>query len=388
MKSNILQIIELVLRRFLRWINFFQSHKRVLLVCNTPLMADYLADIFEIFKNDPHLAFYVLPPLPEESQGACDYIRRKLPVSVVGWMWAGVLPWNLIIVSDHCRLPWICRFFPIIFISHGIETGKLVDGEPYTYGKWSLIDKCRPRYSTMFAASETERMRGLKQNPVLRDTIAVAGILRMDKMMTILHRRDEFRRRRGFRVDDTVVFVMSTWGPNSLFHRMGDIIVEQALRLKGKLSFIFTLHPLEHRLLSSSERNWGEYMKTFRQDGFVVLDAHEKFESSIAACDVILTDHTSAAFYGAAAGKPLVYVPLPEDCVEKGFPVWKLQKISPCIKEDASDLYEQILEAKINYPFNKLAEITLEINSCPGQAAQRIREQVYGLLDQAKGIRV
>jgi hypothetical protein len=291
--------------------------------------------------------------------------------------------WDLIIAVDHCWQGLIdCKWNPTIFIAHGIESGKLVEGAPYGFGSRALSsDESRSRYSLMCAVSESELKLAAKQTPILRDKIVVTGSLKIDKIIAMQSLRNEIRHLRSFQSDDIVVLVLSTWGPNCLFRRMGDAIVEQALLLREKISFIFTMHPNEHRIVSPPERNWGEYMQTFRQDGFVVLEASEEFETSIVACDVILTDHTSAALYGVVLGRPLVYVPCVEGCVEEGSLVWRLKNISPVIRDDATDLHERILEARNHYPLDKLAEIAHEINSFPGEAVARTRAEVYGLLN-------
>ncbi|MDO9256099.1 MAG: CDP-glycerol glycerophosphotransferase family protein [Bacteroidales bacterium] len=346
-------------------------------------MADYLSEIFTIFHSDTRLIFYVILPEVEERLGANEYMRKLLPVKVVNHRWAKIKPWDLIIAVDHCWQDILdCKWNPVIFIGHGIESGKLVEGERYGFGSRALTaDGSRSRYSRMCAVSYLEQKLAAKQTSVLNDTIVVTGSLKADKVIVMKPQRNEIRYRRGFKSDDTVVLVMSTWGPNCLYQRMGNAIVAQALRLKEEFSFIFTMHPNEHRPVASPERNWGEYMKAFRKDGFVVLDANEEFETSIVASDVILTDHTSAALYGVVLGRPMVYVPYIDECVEEGSLVWRLKNISPVLCDDATDLNEQILEARDRYPLDKLAEIACEITAFPGGAITRTKEEVYGLLN-------
>lgn len=371
-----------VQRRFFRCTCFFRSRKYVLLACNSPLMADYLSEIYAILYDDARITFKLLLPDYEERPGAMEYMREMLPVPVIKYQFANVFPWDLIIIADHCWKELIdCKRNPCIFTAHGIDSGKIVGGEVYTFGSRALMkDGSRPRYSKMVAFSELERKSGILQTPALKDNIVVTGSLKIDKVLALMPQRSEIRLRRGFRPDDTVVLVMSTWGPNCLFRRMGDAILEQALNLKESFSFIFTMHPNEYRACSDSDRNWGDHLKSLRKDGFTVLDASEEFETSIVACDVILTDHTSAALYGVVVGRPFIYVPCVAGCVEEGSLVWRLKQISPVIRDDAADMYERILEARDHYQMDKLAEIAHEIHSFPGEAAARTRHEIHKLL--------
>ena len=338
--------------------------------------------ILEILADDDRLDFRVVLPYKEERPGAIAYIQRKLPVKKVDRRLAYFMKWDLIIAVDHAMITLVdCRLCPTIYISHGIETGKRFDGKPYTFGRRALNHSGGVRYSRLCTSSHSNQTGGLKQNPILRGTVAVTGILRFDKVLTLLDQRETIRQTLGFEPNEKVVQVVSTHGEHCLFRTMGDAILRQARELQGEFRFIFILHPIEHRPRIDGKRDWGQYLQEqCQQRGITFLAPDEAFEPSLVACDVMLTDHTSLALYGAMLRKPLVFVPVPEDALEKDGLIWQLKEMSLVIKQDASDLRDCLLNAMNSPPSDALEDLCKEINSYPGEARDRLRKEIYGLL--------
>jgi hypothetical protein len=99
------------------------------------------------------------------------------------------------------------------------------------------------------------------------------------------------------------------------------------------------------------------------------------------ASDILLTDHTSLALHGALLGLPFVYSPVPDDVLEAGTIIRQIRDISPTLRPDASNLRDALLEARDHYPSDRLKEIASQIESYPHRAAERIREEIYTLLE-------
>lgn len=58
---------------------------------------------------------------------------------------------------------------------------------------------------------------------------------------------------------------------------------------------------------------------------------------------------------------------------------WKVRQFAP-ILSDARMLRECLLKAKDGYPFEKLHQLAQTIHPYPGEAAERIRKEIYNLL--------
>jgi CDP-glycerol glycerophosphotransferase (TagB/SpsB family) len=97
------------------------------------------------------------------------------------------------------------------------------------------------------------------------------------------------------------------------------------------------------------------------------------------ACDVYVGDYSSLVSSAVLLEKPVLLTPVPEEVILKGSVIWKLRQFAP-ILHDAAMLGECLLKAQKEYPFDLLRELAQTVHPHPGQAARRIREEVYRLL--------
>ncbi len=356
------------------------GRRKVLFVCSHELQVSYLAEIWEILKSDPRLEFRLMMPRFEHQAGEFERIRRALPFQVVREFWAYAGRWDLMILAEH-----VLRDLPadsrrrIVRISHGFP-GKRVDGSLYAFGPWAYAQSGGIRYARMFVPSQTGKDWAVRMDPAFEDIVAVVGSPGDDKMLAEVGRREEYRRRYGFKPEDVVVFVTGTWGPHSLFRRIGDAFLERARELPGEYRFILSVHSLEYLHQPTGERVWGEYLREQRKHGFVVREPWEDWAPYMIASDILLTDHTSLAVHGALLGRPFVWSPVPDDLVEPGTVIRQIRDISPILRPDASDLRQALMQARNEYPLDKLREIASQMNSCPHQATEKIRTELYAQL--------
>jgi hypothetical protein len=349
-----------------------------------------LAEVCELFKVDERLRFKLFSIFDADRKGALDRpgakeeIIKKLPFPLSRRPLAYFRRWDLIITASHASKEMVDgHFCPTLFINHGMAGGKQIADGSYAFNSNAFDRLGRLRYTRMFSASELNREIAVARNPAFKDIIAVVGDLCNDKMIAQEGRRDEFREELGFKQDDIVVFVISTWGRGSLFRTIGKELLEEARKLQEEFRFVLSVHPMEHLPKPRGERVWGEYVRAQKQHGFLVREPAEDWTSYLVACDVILTDHTSLALRGAVLGRPIVYVPVSDDLIMEGSITWLLREISPVIKKDASDLRECLLGAIHDYPFDKLRKLGRAVNPYPGRSGERIRKEVYELLELA-----
>jgi|GEM_PF-756432 len=356
------------------------ARRRILFICTHEVQVDYLAEIWDILKSDPRLDFDLLVLCPEHRPGEFDRIRSALPVRQVRGFWAYAGRWDVAVMAEHVfpDLPTDSRH-KIVRISHGFP-GKREGGTLYAFGPKAYSRDGRIRYARMFVPSRTVKEWAVNMDPAFENVVAVVGSPGDDKMLAEAGRREEFRSRLGFKPNEVVVFVTSTWGPNSLFHRMGDAILAKARELKGEYRFILSVHPIEYHPQPAGGRVWGEYLREQRQDGFLLREPWEDWVPCMVASDILLTDHTSLGVHGVLLGKPFVFTPVPDELVEAGTVIRQIRDISPILRPDASDLEQALRRARNDYPFDKLREIASQMNSCPNEAADRVREEMYAQL--------
>ena len=211
----------------------------------------------------------------------------------------------------------------------------------------------------------------------------MVGDLMTDQISEHSVRRESIREQMGFTEDDKVVYVMSTWGPNCLWHTVGEKLLAQLPSLKGKYRFILGAHPNEYRPVQEGKRVWGAHLQAMglEDTGVVIVDPNLRIGDYFTACDLIVTDHSSMGIYGAMMNRPLVFVPLSDAWLGHNESlIVKLKSISPVLNSDASNLEASLDSARDRYPMEQLQELRQEINSYPGQYNQRVKNELYSMV--------
>jgi hypothetical protein len=366
----------------LYWLCRPSRRKDILLCCNMALAADYLGSFWELFRHDPRLRFHVVflcSFLRDHSDSDIQQVHNRLAVPVTRRFWACARPWDLVVCPDHC-LPDGLRQLPAVFIGHGHHNKSCNGGTvTYTYGKYARDEKGRVVYTRIFEERETSRDLALRTDPALKDVLVVVGSLENDRLLEQVSRREEFRRQLGYEREDVVVLVLSTWGEHCLLHTMGDELLAEARRLQPEFKFIFSAHPHEYRPQPGGKRVWGEYLRSQRVHGFTVREPSQSWIPYLVASDIVVTDHTGLVENAALLEKPIIMVPVPEDRVWKHSVTWKIRQFVPILR-DATMLRECLLRARTDYPRERLHELARTVHPHRGEAAERIRREIYALL--------
>lgn len=356
-----------------------RSDRWILITCGGGHLADHLADFHRLFAGDPRLRFRLLVPREERQPGSAARTRAVLTLPEVGLLWATVFRWDLVVVADHHE-PAVPkpRRCPVIRVQHGLP-GKRVDGSIYAFGPAAFDWRGRLRYTKVLVSSDAVKRLAVECDPAFEGAVEVVGNLGDDRLLAEVPNRADHRQRLGIGPDERVVLVFSTWGPNGLFHRFGDAILAQAGALRDEFRFILSAHRLDNQP-GAGERNWGEHVASQASRGFLVRDPDEDWVPYLVACDVVLSDHTSVTTHAALIDRPVVHVPAAGGVLEPGSPVWRLHKVTPGIRADATDLGETLRAALSDGPSPGLRDLAGQLNSHPGEAADRIRAITHELL--------
>jgi len=357
------------------------SRSDVLLICHCGLMAEFLRDVMAVFKGDPNLCFKVLFCYSPQSNEDRQRMHDLLPIPQVSRFWAYAKAWDLVITADHFSdLLVDTERVPVIFCPHGAKA-KCLTGEEteYSYGTHAFDARGRLRYRLMFEERESERDSAIDANPVFKDVIVVVGSLVNDKLLTQAKQRDGMRDKLGLAPDDIAVFVISTWGAHSLLHVMGDELLSEMRALGGGFRFMLSAHPHEYRPRPEGQRVWGEYLREQRQYGFIVREPSESWMSYLIASDVVISDYTSLIQPAALLEKPIILTPVPEERIWTGSVNWQVRQFAPMLS-DAKQLPKVLADLQAKYPMAELHRLAQTIAPHAGEAEERIRRAVYGLL--------
>jgi hypothetical protein len=355
------------------------GRRTVLLSCANSLMSEYLADFRDIFRDDPRLSFRAL--IGNWDNDSTES-RRRLGVPEVSRAWARRRPWDLVVTASHEGFEDITdrRRNACVFINHGIASGKLVNGEPYAYGKGALTAEGKPRYDRMLLPSQAVCRAAIELHPVLEPVVAATGFLQCDRVLEKSAERQPIRARLGLDPSDKAVFILSTWGPENLYHCYGDALLTEAKKLLGEYKFILNVHPNEFRPRTDGGRVWGEYLRSLQSHGFLFREPDADWMEYMAAADVVISDHTSLCLYAPLLALPVVFAPFKRDVLAPASLVLRLRDMSEELQPDMSDLSSKLAAAIAQNDPAKQRAFTENVTSWPGQTAERIRQEVYAAL--------
>ena len=177
-------------RRFLKCRLRPSLQRDILLVCNDRLSADRLHEIFTLLKGDKNLRFSLLDSSLKwsvESSGTEEYIKSQLPVPIIRSKWTVRMHWDLIVTADHSNPSLVDkRRAPSLYVSGKTDSESELPGSQGAFSDFAmdLNDNCR--YSRIIVASEEEKDRAIKGNPVFAG-IAVAGDFREDRIIAEIY---------------------------------------------------------------------------------------------------------------------------------------------------------------------------------------------------------
>jgi len=115
-----------------------------------------------------------------------------------------------------------------------------------------------------------------------------------------------------------------------------------------------------------------------RRGGVVLVPPEEGWRAGLIASDLVIGDHGSVTFYGAALGKPTLLAAWPEDAVDPVSPVGMFVAAADRL-DPRLPLGEQVRAAIEHGRTHE--EITRFTTSVPGEAARLLRAEFYRLLD-------
>jgi len=356
--------------------------KRVLICANNRLMAEYANEAVQFVKHDRRVSTFMTgPEFRLFDKGWIGELAALLKHKYVSYFSARLRWWDLIVFADYQSAE---RFHPDtrkVLVNHFLGGGKIINGKEYRFNR-RMTYQGRPIFTSIFEASEVAAERAIASNPEVAPLLRIVGDLRSDRMLDLRDSRDKIRKEMGFRETSKVVLIQSTWGPLSIMERCGPEIMEHVVRLldKGSYQFIVSTHPHHWHGPYAEKNPWGKYLVGLERPGLVVIKPEDDWSRAMIASDLVVTDNTSLSATYCQLQKPLIYIEMPDNSIPEASTVNRLYNISPHFKAPA-DLEKVIEDGLRDYPFDELHKIALEVNSYPGEAAVRVRRELYRLLE-------
>jgi hypothetical protein len=370
-----------------------QAQRSVLAVVHNVTSATRLFDVLSVLAVDERVeVVFTCTGSSAFDPGTQEFLAKR-QVAVVEWAKATEIRFDMAISTSYGGSLEMLNA-PLVVLPHGMgynkyspETGnrkpETGNRKPETGNRkpvfglseqWLLHDGTLIPSSIVL--SHTEQLDRLEKScPAAVPAAVVAGDPAFDRMLVSAPLRQTFREAMGVRQGQKLIVVSSTWGVDSLYGRVPDLV--RGLRAQLPLDdyrIAIALHPNTWSWHSPWQiRMW---LDDHARSGVIVLPPEEGWQAALVAADLVIGDHGSVTFYGAALGLPVLLAAVAEDAVDPESAVGRF-----IVKADRLDLrrpyLDQIDHAMRTSPSAEVAEIGDLVSSVPGKSAALLRAEFY-----------
>ncbi|WP_405653102.1 hypothetical protein [Streptomyces sp. RK9] len=209
----------------------------------------------------------------------------------------------------------------------------------------------------------------------------VVGDPCMDRLRASLPFRAEYRAALGVRRDQRLLVLSSTWGRGSLLGTAGDLVLRALTELPhDSFRVLAAVHP--NAWYGHGGWQLRSWLRPHLDAGLLLPPpADGTWQAALCAADAFVGDHGSVTLYAAGLGLPGLLGAFDEDSVAADSPMAALGEVLPRVSP-ARPLAAQLERAALRQPTDpRLAAVTSQITSHPGEAPARLRRLCYRMLD-------
>ncbi|MEV7551845.1 hypothetical protein AB0N89_19655 [Amycolatopsis sp. NPDC089917] len=354
--------------------------RRVLAVVPHLTAGTRLTDVLPLLEADSRVQIaFSIPDGPDAWPGVDEYLRRS-GCLVLPWHQARRMSFDLALASSHVGIDELEA--PVMVLPHG--TGGIRSRvSPQTtelrgHPRDLLVRDGRVVPETMVFAHEDDARRMCRAFPEAASRVVVAGDVCFDRMRASMPLRLRYRDAAGVEAHQKLVVISSTWSPHSLFGGNLDLVTRLATALRGPgYRVMAALHPLTWS--AHGTRQVRAWLAEALDAGIRLLPPDEGWRAALVASDCVIGDHGSVTQYAAGLGKPVLLNPGSVLDVRKGSLADRLWKAAPVL-DPALCLRSQVDALVAAGSRHRLSAIGKRITSMPGEAAVRLREEIYRIL--------
>jgi hypothetical protein len=368
----------------------FRSEKTLLVVVHHYTALTRLRDVVPLVEEDPRIqVVYTVAPTSVFAAAARERLERDGSV-LIPWSAAVECRFDAAIAAGTGALDQLHA--PVITLSHGHGPGKLqmaserdtprVARSIKALTSAALTARGRVVPSVIGIAHERHRRLIEASVPEAGAVCRLVGDPCFDRILAGRASRERYRAALGVETDRRLVVVSSTWRRASLLGIHPDLPQRLVTQLSDTEHAVVVIpHPCTwawhgHRQV----RSW---FAAAQSRGLGLLPPHEGWRAALIACDLVIGDHGSVTYYGAALGRPVVMGAFPaEDLHSEAAPL-RLARQVPHLEPDRPlrPQVEAVLNGQVAIPGPEHAAL---LTSVPRQAARRLRRTLYEVLRLAE----
>ncbi|OLT24083.1 hypothetical protein BJF79_14010 [Actinomadura sp. CNU-125] len=243
--------------------------------------------------------------------------------------------------------------------------------------EWLIADgRVVPASIVLSHPEQLDRL--VRDCPEAGPAAVVAGDPCLDRMLAALPYRDRYRPAFGAEPRQTHVVVSSTWGPRSLLGEHPDLIADLLAELPmDRFRVTAVLHPnIWHGHGPWQVRAW---LAHCLRAGLNLVPPREGWRAALVAADLVIGDHGSVTFYGAALGRPVLTAAFPHEDVDPASPVARLGRAAPALTP-GRPLEPQVTRAVAEHDPARYAGIVGCATAVPGGSGRLLRTEMYRLM--------
>jgi hypothetical protein len=278
------------------------GRRRVLVDLRNTMNVAVLQPMFSALQRDErvHVAFAC-----EEPRRVAAAVRQAAAVDVLDHTDVIWQRWDLYVSADPWTRPGLRRCFRSANFFHGVAGNSNLDDPSGLQPGFAWFDRV--------GFINAERMSTYLERGIVSANAAVlVGFPKADRLVLGSYNVTQIKRSLGLDSNRMTALYAPSWSPAGSLHAAGEQIVA-SLRNAG-FDVIVKLHPMSFHPATKYNGgiDWRARMDSIQELGRVVHVIEPDSSRSLAASDVLVTDHSTVGFEYCLLDRPIVLVDVPD----------------------------------------------------------------------------
>ncbi|WP_405740910.1 CDP-glycerol glycerophosphotransferase family protein [Streptomyces sp. NBC_01525] len=370
-----------------RW-RTFPTERTVVVIARTVTSTVRVLDVLgPVFRDESRVDLvFAFDPSSAFNDGVHDLIR-SVGARVLPWhQYRGLSPDLVITATENADLAVEGHTAPVLVLPHGVGFHKVVPDSRSDQDRLAGVvpDALLRSGRAWLAVSHPDQAEQLAAaHPLTRDRTLLIGDPCHDTLVNGVGLRAAYREALGVTGNRRLIVLSSTWRDRSLLGRNPALPARLLAELPmDDYAVALVTHP--NIVSAHGVYQLRSLLASPLSAGLLRIPPTDGWQAALIAGDLLIGDHGSVTFYGAALGKPLLLGAFSEDEAVPGTPMAELGKQVPRLEPGAPlrPQIERALADSVRGPADSesLSQLGAKALIAPGHALRRLRTAVYDLL--------
>ncbi|KUL54655.1 hypothetical protein ADL22_02690 [Streptomyces sp. NRRL F-4489] len=371
-----------------RW-RTFPGERLVVAIARTVTSTVRLLDVLgPALRDDPRIDLvFAYDPTSAFNDGV-HALLRSVGARVLPWpQFARAHPHLIITATENADLTTAGHDCPVLVLPHGAGFHKTVPDSRSDRDRLAGLvpDALLRSGRAWLTISHPDQAAQLAAaHPAAAGRTLLIGDPCYDALLDGRKLRDTYRQALGIRDGRRLIMLSSTWRDHSVLGRDAALPARLLAELPlDDYAVALVTHP--NIVSAHGAYTLRSHLASARDAGLLTIPPTAGWQATLLAADLLIGDHGSVTFYGAALGTPLLLGAFGEDEAVAGTPMAELGRIAPRLRPEAP-LRPQIERAlgdgqpPGDDTADRLRKVGESAFAAPGRALHLLRTAVYDLL--------